>query len=168
MRIAIVLLFGLLAANSYAGDGTSSTNATAPKPLTNREGLRQELKNLSPAERQARLKDLREQLGKTNPQRELWEKRREELKTLPLGQRESKVREWRQQAGTNAVRSMTPEEREARIKGIRARLEEQLKTLRERKAEGKLTEEESKRLERMESIATRFAKETRPTAGAAN
>ncbi len=48
---------------------------------------------------------------------------------------------------------LTPEQREARHKAAQAKFDAQLKELRDKKAAGKLTEEESKKLEHLEKRA---------------
>jgi hypothetical protein len=49
--------------------------------------------------------------------------------------------------------ALTPEQREARRKEAKAKFEAQLKELRDKKAAGKLTEEEAKKLEHLEKRA---------------
>ena len=89
---------------------------TPPKKpaAVDREKLREELKNLSPEERQAKLKELREKQQK-----------------------------------------LTPEEREAQRKQIRERMEKRLADLHKKKADGTLTEQETKQLERLEQMKKR-------------
>lgn len=109
---------------SLAADGEEKAN-----PLT-REELRQQLKELSPEEREARLKELRAQYGTAVPQRDASGNRggramrriMEELRDLPPEEREARMRELRERAGRpedgargrGAVLSnLTPEQRES-------------------------------------------------------
>ena len=54
-----------------------------------------------------------------------------------------------------AAEALTPEQREAKLKEMKAKKEAQLKDLREKKAAGKLTELESKKLEQLEKSAAK-------------
>lgn len=99
-------------------------------PAPDKKPTREDFKNLSPEERAARLKEWREKTG--GPAGEALQKKREELKNL------------------------TPEEREAKRKEFRDRFDKQLAELRKKKADGTITAEESKSLERMEQISKRF------------
>lgn len=130
----------------------------AEPPETNRAELREQLKRLPPEERQAKIQELREKYKVTGPLREEAEKRREEWKNLPPEERLEKMREWRAKRSGDAQdpRSFTPEEREARRKEIRSRLETQLGELRKKKAAGPLTPEEERRLQHMEQVAKHF------------
>ena len=120
-----------------------------------REQLRDQLKNLSPEEREAKLKELREKYSKGNPDRALLEKKRDELKGLSPEEREAKIREWRLRGNTNlpALRRPTPEEIQAKRKELKARLVQQIDALRNQKS---LTADEQKRLERMQDLAKRL------------
>jgi hypothetical protein len=91
--------------------------------------------------------------------KEEWDKRREELKKLSPDERQAKIREWREKeglGGTNKV--FSAEEREARRKQMRERMQKQLASLRQKKADGKLTPEERRKLDRMEELSRRFEK----------
>jgi hypothetical protein len=119
--------------------------------------LREQLKNLSPEEREAKIREFRERRG-VGPNREEMEKLREELKNLPPQERAAKIREWREKQMNDrpGLKLMTAEDRQAKRKEIRARLDKQLADLRKMKAEGTLTAEERNRLDRMEEVAKRF------------
>jgi len=113
---------------------------------------REELRNLPPEERRARLRELAEKTGVTN--RTELERRREELRRLPPEERAAKLRELREQTGQGPAPVFSPEEREARRKQIRQRLETQLDELRAKKVGGSITAEEERRLQRLEGIAS--------------
>jgi hypothetical protein len=117
------------------------------------EKLREELRNLPPAERQKRLREVREKLGAS--MREELEKRREELQKLPPEEREARLKELRERLAERR-NAMTPDERTLRRQEIRARFEKQLRELEKKKAAGSLTPEEAKRLERLQTIGERF------------
>jgi len=128
--------------NAPAADDSPKTNA---RPRT-----------LSPEERKARLEDLRER----NPEavrklREELERRREELKKLPPAEREAKIKELRERFAERR-KAMTVQEHKAKPQDIKARLEKQLGLLREKKTNGTLTAQETRRLERLETIGQRF------------
>jgi Skp family chaperone for outer membrane proteins len=128
--------------NAPAADESTGTNA---RPRT-----------ISPEDRKARLEDLREQ----NPEafrkvRAELERRREELKKLPPAEREAKIKEIRERL-VERRKAMTVEERKAKRQEIKGRLEKQLGVLREKKANGTLTAQEARRLERLETVGQRF------------
>lgn len=91
---------------------------------------------------------------------------REEFKNLPPEERAGKFKAWREKnAGTNGeafqrkreeLRNLTPEEREAKRQEFCKRLDQQLEELRKKKADGSITIEEAKRLERTEQLRKRF------------
>ena len=103
------------------------------------EKPRKEWKELSPAERQARVREYKSRKGEPMFSRAEIEARRKELKSLPPEERRARIREWREKNG-----------------GFRIRLEGQLLELRQKQSEGALSEEEAKRLERLEVLAKRF------------
>jgi hypothetical protein len=115
--------------------------------------LREELKSLSPEERQKRLREFREQYGA--PVRDELDKRREELRKLPPEERQAKMKELREQI-LERRKAMTEEERKAKRGEIKARLERQLGELRQKKTNGTLTPLESRRLQRLETVGQRF------------
>jgi hypothetical protein len=118
------------------------------------EKLREELRNLPPAERQKRLREIREKLG-LPPMREELEKRREEFRNLPPEERETRLKELRERLAERRA-GMTPNERILKRQEIRARFEKQLRELQNKKAAGSLTPEEARRLERLQTIGERF------------
>jgi hypothetical protein len=117
------------------------------------EKLREELKSLSPEERQKRLREFREKHG--TPVRDELEKRREELQKLPPEERQAKMKVLREQI-MERRKAMTEEERRAKRGEIKSRLERQLGELRQKKTNGTLTPLESKRLQRLETVGQRF------------
>jgi hypothetical protein len=128
--------------NIVAADEPAKTNARAGA--------------LSPEERKARMEDLRER----NPEafrklREELERRREELKKLPPAEREAKIKELRERFAERR-KAMTIDERKAKRQEIKGRLEKQLNALREKKTNSTLTVQETRRLERLETVAGRF------------
>jgi len=138
----------------------------APPPgRPSREELREKFKGLTPEERQSKMRELREKGGLTGPLGEQMKKKQAELakyrdsiKDLPPAEREAKLRQWRETNGPlrSVIQSMTPEEREAKRKELSERMDQHLKTLKARKADGSITEEESRRLERMEQMRKRI------------
>jgi|1185.fasta_scaffold1217310_2 hypothetical protein len=54
------------------------------------------------------------------------------------------------------IKGLSPEERDAKRKEMRERMQKQLAELRKKKADGSLNEAEKKRLERMEEVNKRF------------
>ncbi len=154
MSVALIVgIAGIFLSSSAADSAPSNT----PQPTT-RQDILEQLKNLTPAERDAKLKEIREKYGRVSPERQEMEKRREELKNLSPEEREKKIREWRQAGGADAppTRSMSSEEREAHRKAIRARLHQELEKLRQGKTNGTLTAEQQKRLERLEEMTKRL------------
>ena len=117
------------------------------------EKLREELKSLSPEERQKRLREFREKHGA--PMRDELERRREELKKLPPEERQVKMQALREQL-LERRKAMTEEERKAKRGEIKSRFERQLGELRQKKTNGTLTPLESKRLQRLETVGQRF------------
>lgn len=126
------------------------------KPIP--EALRDQWKNLTPEERQARMRELREKHPE-GPNREEMEKRREEFKNLSPEERQAKMKEWREKRGDlPGLQILSPEAREAKRKELRARLEKHRTALLKKKADGTLTAQEEKRLQHMEELAKRFEK----------
>lgn len=137
-----VLAFQTAVWNAPAADESEKTNAPA--------------RALSPEERKARMEELRER----NPEafrklREELERHREELKKLPPAEREAKIKELRERFAERR-KAMTIEERKAKRQEIKGRLEKQLNSLREKKTNSALTAQETRRLERLETVAKRF------------
>ena len=127
------------------------------------ERRREEWQKLPPAERDAKVKEWREKGGEF---RDELEKRREELRGLSPDEREAKIKEWREKGigDRPGLATLSSAEREARRKVLRERLEKQLGGLRKKKADGSLNDDEKQRLERMEDILQRFAKNNGPLA----
>jgi hypothetical protein len=120
------------------------------------EELREQLKAMSPAERDAKLKELREKYNRPRPERELVEKRRQELKNLLPAERQAKLREWRalETTNSNKVPTFTPEQRAAKRKELRLRLQAHMDEVRTNK---NLSAENRKRfLDRMQEVAKTF------------
>lgn len=122
------------------------------------EKRREELKNLPPQERNAKLRELRERQSEGLPGREEFERRREEFKNLSPQERQNRIRELQEQrrAERFELKGLGTEEREAKRKEMRARLDRQLAELRKKKTDGTLTEAEQRRLEAMETLMKRF------------
>jgi len=150
------------------GWGTVLRAADEPVPppgRPTREEIRERFKNLTPEERTARLEAWRDKGGPGAPladavlkRRAELQKLREEIKDLPPEQRQARIREWR---GTNsfgrpALATMSPEEREALRKRFEKRVEDHIATLNKKKADGSLTEEETRRLRNMERLLQRL------------
>ena len=125
----ITLIKCSLALLLAAGTIPSLCAADAP-PAPDKKPAREQFKDLTPEERAAKIKERREKNG--SPDGEALQKKREELKDL------------------------TPEAREAKRKEFRERFDKQLDELRKKKADGTITDEETKKLERMEQINKRF------------
>jgi hypothetical protein len=171
-------LFGcgtLLVAALASAAALRAADELAPPPgrLT-REEIRESIKNLTPEERAARLKALREKGGIGAPaadailkRRAEVEKLRQEIKDLPPEQRQARIREWRESNafGRPALATMSAEEREARRKTFQTRIEAHITMLNKKKADGSLTEEETRRLQNMERMLKRLESGPRPPLG---
>jgi hypothetical protein len=114
-------------------------------------------------EREAKLKDRRDKTEVKNAREA--ERIREELAKLPPAEREARLTELKQKNPDVAAilikkreesRKLTPQEREARMKEWRGKMEAVLEQLRRKKANGTLTAEEAKRLQRMEETSKRI------------
>jgi len=155
-----------LALAAVAGRAWAAEEAIPPARKSEREELREQIKNLSPEERAARLKELRE---KSAPPRDEVDRRREMLKNLSPAERELKLKEFRDRSGaerrSEEQKKLTLEEREAKRKEVRQRLEQQLESLRKKAADGAISAEERVRLERLEKIYLRFGERTPLPAG---
>ncbi len=131
--------------------------ANRPDPAVLRERGRNAVE---PGQRQRQMREFRERNGPLGTNRSVWEQRREELRKLPPAEREARLKELRremQQGGDN-FRLLSPAEREAKRGEIRSRIENQVGELKKRRDEGTLTESEKRRLERMEQMARRLAR----------
>jgi hypothetical protein len=170
-RFAILMSGCLCMAAVWAGAADEPKEAPLPpepakarevreKKLEESQKLRQELKGLSPEQRQARLRELREK--QTIPREEL-EKRRKELRKLPPAERAAKLKELREKIGEHPkFKAMPPDQRKAKREELKGRFDKQLDELRKKKAAGSLTLTETKRLQRIEGMAQRF-KQARET-----
>ncbi len=128
LSILICAAFALSAAVLRAGD--------SPEKQSGRERSDKRTegrKNLSPEEREAKMKEWRKTNG--GPSRAEMDRRRDQL------------------------RNMTPEERAAKRKEIKGRLERRIAELKARQNEGGLTAQETRELERREQILKRFEPE---------
>jgi hypothetical protein len=153
---AAVLLF--CTPGGRAAEPVSTNTPAAPK--ISREQLREEIKNLTPEERAARLKQWREQNATGLVEESI--RRRELLKGLTPAEREAKLKEWRERGATNTASlrtpppKLTPEQREAKRMEIRQRVESEYAKLRQKEADGSISDEERIRLRRVEAIRKRL------------
>ena len=140
MRMMPCAVALLLASGSHLA--LKAADEAPPAKAPDRPELREQLKNLTPEERAAKIKEFREQ-------------RRDELQKLSPEERAAKIKEEREKRA--AVRqALTPQEREAKRKEIRDRMDKQLGELRKKKADGTLTPQEEKHLGRLEEVSKRF------------
>lgn len=156
-----IRLFGssiLLFAAMGSGALLRAADEPAPPPgRPTREEIRQSFRNLpplTPEERVARLKAIRDRGGIGAPAADALLKLREDTKDLPPAQRRARIREWRE---TNAfarpaLGAMSAEEREARRKVFQIRIEQQIATLKKKQADNSFTEEDGRRLQNMERM----------------
>jgi hypothetical protein len=131
---------------------------TPPSNRPNRQELLDRARSLSPQERQQRIQEFRDRYGLNSTNRNEWEKRREEWKNLPPEKREERLREWRQQLqlSGSSSRVLSPEEREAKRKEIKERIDAQISALQQKQTGGPITEPEQRRLERMQRMSKRL------------
>jgi hypothetical protein len=164
IRTTLLFAFGAILLNTAPVFGADD-EPTPPPGRPTREELRERLKNLTPEERQARIREFRERQGLPPVPREEfekhraeWEKLREEIKDLPPEQRQARMREFREKIGLGrpGLNALSPEEREAKRKQLQERVEKELSALQKEKASGKLDEEGERRLQRMETILKRL------------
>ena len=151
----------------------SAEEDPAPPPGTpTREQLRDRVKNLTPAEREAKIRDFREKQAKGGgpvareqfeQRRKDFEKLREEIKDLPPEQRQARLREFREKGGLlnqPQFNVLTPEQRVAKVKEFHARVDKEISSLesdiQNRKAKGESAEEDERRLQRMKLIGKRL------------
>ena len=168
--VTTLLLSGLSVALRAADD------PTPPPGRPTREEMREKLKDLTPEQRQKKLAELRDKAGFNGPISEEMKKRRaefesfrESIKDLPLPERETKLREWREKHAPlrplGGPGGLTPEEREIKRGDYLKSIDDQLASLTKRKADGSLTEEESRRLERLQQMKQRLESNARPALG---
>lgn len=162
--IVLLVVLGTGAVLRAADEPVPPPDPAPPPGRLTREEIRERFKNLTPEERTARLEALRDKGGPGAPladavlkRRGELQKLRDEIKDLPAGQQQARIREWR---ATNSfsrpLATMSPEEREAVRKRFEKRIEEHIATLNKKKADGSLTEEESRRLRNMERLHQRL------------
>ena len=165
-RTALLGFAALVLAAPGSGTVLNAADDPAPPPgRPSREEIRERIKNLPPEERAARLRSIRDNGGLGAPaadallkRRAEWEKLREETKDLPPEQREARMQEWREKnaAGRPALATMSAEERDAQRKVFQKRIEQQMANLNKKKADGSITEEETRRLQNMERMLKRM------------
>lgn len=163
LRATTLLLVAL--GSSVALRAADEPTPAPPPGRPTREQIRESMRNLTPEERIARLKAIRDSGGLGSraadallKRRAEWEKLREETKDLPPEQREARMREWREKnaAGRPALARMSPEERAERRKDFQKRIEQQITALKNKKTTDSISEEESRRLQNMERMLKRL------------
>ncbi|MFM1769902.1 MAG: hypothetical protein RJA22_2431 [Verrucomicrobiota bacterium] len=162
LPLAAVLTLAPVFAPSLGAAETPDPAPPAGWPT--REQLREQLKDLTPEQRQAKLKEMRERLGPPGglsgplfeKRRAEFEKFRQELQSLPPAERAARLQAWRQTngLGTNSLLGpippgLNPADSEAKRGQFRERIQAELEQLKAKKAGGTLTPEETRRLERM-------------------
>ena len=169
MKTQIILAFSLAVLGAVAVGARAQEEPKPPQPPVNREHLREQLKNLTPEQRQAKLREMRERQLGTNrveieKRREAFQKLQEELKGLPPEERQARMREWREKQGLGGpgFRTIDTDQAKAKREELKKRIGQQLSELRKKKADGTITEQESKRLERMELMAKRLEERAAP------
>jgi hypothetical protein len=180
MRQTILLcaaVSGLLVLGSLPCRSAEEDTDPAPPPGTpTREQLRERVKNLSPEEREARIREFREKQAKGGSplareqfeqRRKDFEKFREEIKDLPPEQREARLREFREKSGPlnqPQFNVLTPEQRAAKVKEFHTRVEKEISSLendiRKRKERGESAAEDERRLQRMKVTRSRLEQQT--------
>jgi hypothetical protein len=172
MKTKSILAFLLAALVGLALGLRAQEDPKPPQPPLDRQQLREQLKNLTPEQRQAKLREMREQQLGTNrveieKRREAFQKLQEELKGLPPEERQARMREWREKQGLGrpGFRTIDTDQAKAKREELKKRIDQQLTELRKKKADGTITEQESKRLERMELMSKRL--EERDASGTA-
>jgi hypothetical protein len=121
-----------------------------------REKWREQLRNLSPEAREARLKELRQKYGFDAPSRNERQKLREEWEKLSPEERQARLQQWREKRSGDV--QFTPEEREAQRRQLAERLARQIDQLRQKGTNSVLTAAEKSLLERLEEISRRFGR----------
>lgn len=161
----LTLSIGLSAGNlSLRAEDAAKPATPAAQPT--REEIREQLKNLTPEEREAKLKELREKFGKSADSDEA-RKRREEFQKLTPEEREAKMKEFRAKQGQRPggggelakqreeLKNVPPEERAAKLKELREKMEKRHDELLKKKTEGTLTAEEQEQLNRYDAFKNR-------------
>lgn len=173
--LAAVPALGLAAGQPSTNSATSApatglTNPAVSRPAQARSAERQPKRpvvkpgpderwleqwgRLSPEQRQAKLKELRQKYGfglaphdSVPPWRQHWE-------TLSPEQRRARLAQWRQQRTASV--QFSPKERELRRQQLRQRLDQAIAALRLKASNNLITVEERNRLDRLETLARRF------------
>jgi len=165
LHCPVTLLIVTLAAGTTLRAMAADNADPAPPPgRPSREEMREQLKGLTPAERQAKLRELREKaggppLGEEAQKRMVdFRKFRESVRDLPPPEREMKIREYREKNMIAPLRPsiLTPEERQSFRAKFSERIQDHLDALQKKKAAGTLTEAESRRIQNMEQMAARL------------
>jgi len=139
--------------------GRSAEQSEGTLDAKKREEIRQELKNLPPEQRAAKMREYRQKFGPAFMlDRQEIEKRKEELKNLSPEERQKKLQEWRQerQNARRDFKALSPQEKEAKRKEMRERFQNQLDELKKKQADGTLSIEEQKQLRHYERLSSRF------------
>jgi hypothetical protein len=166
MKTATILTCGLALWGTLAGGpvvGADDEPKPPPPPPINRDQLREQIKNLSPEQRQAKIRELRARQTGTNrvdieKRREQFQKLQEELKGVPPEERQARIQEWREKNGLGrpGFRALDSNQVNAKRGEMKARIDQQLTELRKKKTDGTITEQETKRLQRMELMSKRL------------
>jgi len=149
--------------------------AEAPDPAPpagrpTKQELRDQLKPLTPEQRQAKMNEMRAKMGgasgpEFDKRRAEFEKLRLELQSLPPAERSARLQAFRQtnalggltNAGPRPITpSLSPEDTAAKRQQFRERIDSELTRLKTKKAEGTLTPEDTRRLERMNEWSKRL------------
>jgi hypothetical protein len=172
----MLLPFSLAVIFALSGVGVlgAADEPKPPQPRPSREELRAKFKNLTPEERQTKLREARERQAGTNridldQRRREFQKFQDEVKNLPPAERQAKIKEWRQKHRLLQpdFRTLDPGQARAKRGELKKRVEQQLGELRKKKSDGTITEQESKRLDRMELMVERLDEgDPQPDAGA--
>jgi hypothetical protein len=142
-RVFWMGLFALLGGSALVfGVSAAETNVA---PATPGESQERPYKNLSPEEKQWKLKQIRETNG-------LPPLTAEDMRKLTPEERQAKIIEWRER---NAPK-FTPAEQVKRRLQINSRLASQISELQKKKANGSITDDERHRLERLEELNARM------------
>lgn len=138
----VAVSVGRLEAQTEKPAGTAESAATVEKP-----------KAPNAEEREKKLKEYREKQKQKQPSPEAIAKLREELKNLPPEERAARMKEFRERQKAAAANP----EADPQAK-MRARFEKRIGDLRKKKADGTITEDETKQLERGEKMVKRAGK----------
>ena len=160
-----VLLLALGSTIALSLAALAEEDPTPPPGKPTREELRERVKNLTPEKREAMIREFRERQGLSatnrpafDERRRNFEKLRQEMKDLPPEERQAKLQEFREKGGVNRTEfnGLSPEQRNAKRKELLERVEREVTDLKSEKAKGKFSEDDERRLQRMEMIAKRL------------